>query len=135
MMKRIWWISLLAVVALVMVTVALGEKTPEAEKNVTPISDSELIEMMYDPEEATLIGETIRVEGYYGVFDEDTEDPYYYLVIAEPGSCCAETIEFIPDAGHRNFPEPDTLVALTGTLVMAQEDGYLRIQDATLSWE
>ena len=50
MMKRIWWISLLTAVALVMVTVALGEKTPEAEKNVTSISDSELIEMMYDPE-------------------------------------------------------------------------------------
>ncbi|MBQ9197409.1 MAG: hypothetical protein IJ157_09265 [Clostridia bacterium] len=138
-MKKNPWISILAVIVLtVFCAAALGETAEEPDINAIPVSASELIEMMYYPEDAALIGETIEIEGYFGgIYNEGTEDAYCFLVIAEPGSCCAESIRFIPDAACTEFPEPNTIVTLTGTLEKTETDEYsaLRIVNATLTWE
>ena len=138
MKKNLWLvIALIAAIALLSVS-AIGETAEEPEKKIISISASELIEMMYYPEEAALIGETITVAGYFGgVYNEGTEDAYCYLVIAEPGSCCAESIRFIPSAVNTEFPEPNTAVTLTGTLVKTEADEYspLHILNAALTWK
>lgn len=138
-MRKNPWISILAaIVLMVFGAAALGETAGEPDKNIIPISASELIEMLYYPEDAALIGETIAVEGYFGgIYNEGTEDAYCFLVIAEPGSCCAESIRFIPHASCTVFPEENTSVVLTGTLIKTETGGYagLRIIDAALTWE
>ncbi|MBR1584947.1 MAG: hypothetical protein IJ662_05345 [Clostridia bacterium] len=130
------WMGVLLIVAMMLPFFeAFGEM---AEITVHPVTAGELIEMMYDPEDAALIGETIEIEGYFGgIYNEGTEDAFSFLAIADPGSCCAESIRFIPDAACTAFPEPDTVVTLTGTLVKTETDGYsaLRILNATLTWE
>ena len=138
-MRKNPWISILAaIVLMVFGAAALGETAGEPDKNIIPINASELIEMLYYPEDTALIGETIAVEGYFGgIYNEGTEDAYCFLVIAESGSCCAESIRFIPHASCTVFPAENTLVVLTGTLIKTEAAGYagLRIIDATLTWE
>ena len=138
-MRKKPWLSILAAVALtVFAAAALGETAEEPNKSVISLSAGELIEMLYSPEDAALIGETIRVEGYFGgICNEGTEGASCFLVIAEPGSCCAESIRFIPDAACTEFPEPNTFVTLTGTLAKMDADGYsaLHILHAALTWE
>ncbi len=117
---------------------ALSETAEEPDTSIISVSAKELIEMMYAPEAAALIGEMIAVEGYFGgIYNEGTEDVYCFLAIAERGTCSTESIRFIPDAACTDFPEPNTVVILTGTLVKIEADGYsaLRILDATLTWE
>lgn len=138
-MRKNLWISILtAIILTVFCAAALGETAEEPEKTIIPVSASELIEMLYDAQNAALVGETIQVEGRFGgIYNEGTEDVYGFLVIANPGSCCAEGIRFIPDASCTVFPAENTLVVLTGTLIKTEAGGYagLRMIDATLTWE
>ncbi|MBQ8161637.1 MAG: hypothetical protein IJ083_12955 [Clostridia bacterium] len=138
-MKRTLWISILTLLVVMVLCVAiLGGTAEETDNSTVSISASDLIDMLYDPDNAALIGETITVEGYFGgLYNEGTDDAYCYLVVAEPGSCCAESVRFIPDAAVSEYPKSNTLVTLTGTLAKVETDGYsaLRILDATLVWE
>ena len=137
-MKKALWTVLLAAVILAAACAAFGEAAEETEPAAVPVSVGELVEMMYAPDSAAHVGETIRVEGTFGgVYNEGTEDAYCFLILAAPGACARESIRFIPDAACTAFPEPYTAVVLTGTLVRTETDGQsaLRILDAFLSWE
>ena len=138
-MKKTQWISIFtAAVLTLLCAAALGETAETPDKNIIPVSASDLIEMLYSPADVPHDGETISIEGYYGgLYNEGTEDAYGLLVIANPGSCCAEGIRFIPDASCTEFPELNTIVTLTGKLIKTESGGYigLRIIDATLKWE
>lgn len=138
-MRKNQWLAIALAAAIMLLCVSvLGETAEEPDKNVISVSAGELIGMLYFPDDAALIGETIEVAGYFGgIYNEGTEDASCFLVIAEPGSCCAESIRFIPDAACTAFPDPNTFVTLTGTLTKTEADGYsvLRIVDAILTWE
>ena len=73
--------------------------------------------------------------------DAETYLITYYLIVAAPGSCCAESITFIPDECCEAFPESGTMVELTGKLELMEMDGEmngratLHIVNAMLSWE
>ena len=135
-MKGKRWIAvLLAAVAALLCAAAFGETADKPEKTVYPVTVSEMIDMLYTPKGAPLVGETISITANFGgVVIEGTEDVYCFLVLARPGVCSSESIRFIPDASCAVFPEPNTVVTLTGTLIRT-ETGGLRIIDATLTWE
>ena len=137
MKKVVQFVSVLLILMLAAAT-ALSEKVDAESENPQEISANELIEMIYEPENASLIGQRIRVNGYFdsSVYEEDGI-AYYYLVIANPGSCCAEVIPYIPDTAVAAFPEYGTYVELTGLLERIDKDGYssLRIVNALITWE
>ena len=138
-MKKRSWARLLPALAMALAcAAACGAAAEKAENKVYPVSASELTEMLHAPDSAALVGEIISVTGSFGgVFAEDMKDLYCLLVLGNPGSCCAESIRFIPGAACKEFPRPNTPVTLTGTLKKTELNGYsgLRIVDADLTWK
>ena len=94
--------------------------------------------MLLAQNDAGLAGETISVTGFFGgIFNEGTEDVYGLLYLACADACCAESVLFFPGASCTEFPEKNTIVSLTGTLMEKETNGFtaLRISDAILAWE
>lgn len=64
---------------------------------------SEVYNMMMKPED--YIGRTVKMQGAFSVFYEDSTGRYYFsCIIADATACCSQGIEF-ELAGNFSFPE------------------------------
>lgn len=100
---------------------------------------SQVYDMVSDPD--SYIGKRVRVKGNFNYFrDDDTNQDYFAVVIADATACCAQGMEFVW-AGDHNFPMdyplPDSEITVTGTFGTYMENGfeYIQLSDADLKWD
>lgn len=113
----------------------LKSSTPGIDVDLTVLSStmiySEVYNMMAVPDD--YIGKTIKMEGAYSFFeDETTGKQYYACIIQDATACCAQGIEFVPTEDFRypeDFPEEGEDVTVVGTFSLYEENGF---QYATL---
>ncbi|MCR5595777.1 MAG: hypothetical protein K6G12_08010 [Lachnospiraceae bacterium] len=97
---------------------------------------AEVYNIMVAPED--YIGKTIRMQGTYLPYYDETKDKYYFsCIIKDAMACCAQGIEFeltddytFPD----DYPNEDSEIMVTGTFDTYEEDGgmYCTLREATL---
>ena len=88
--------------------------------------------MMYMPEE--YIGKTIKMEGSYSFYrDETSGAEYYSCIIKDATACCAQGIEFIP-GNPEAVPAEGEDVTVVGVFDTYMEGDYLyaTLRDATI---
>ncbi|MBR6258572.1 MAG: hypothetical protein IKR23_14555 [Lachnospiraceae bacterium] len=93
---------------------------------------SEVYNMMYMPEE--YIGKTIKMEGSYSFYrDETSGAEYYSCIIKDATACCAQGIEFIP-GNPEAVPAEGEDVTVVGVFDTYMEGDYLyaTLRDATI---
>ena len=93
---------------------------------------SEVYNMMYMPEE--YIGKTIKMEGSYTYYRDDTSGAEYYsCIIKDATACCAQGIEFIPE-NPEAIPAEGEDVTVVGVFDTYMEGDYLyaTLRDATI---
>ncbi|MBQ8982574.1 MAG: hypothetical protein IJ079_03210 [Lachnospiraceae bacterium] len=113
----------------------LKSSTPGIDVDLTALSStmiySEVYNMMAVPDD--YIGKTIKMEGAYTFFeDETTGKQYYACIIQDATACCAQGIEFVPTGDFtypEDFPEEGEDVTVVGTFSLYEENGF---QYATL---
>ena len=134
------------------VSVSVGE-TPESEpvEESTPeISDvdldltqlsktmvyAEVYNIMVEPE--SYVGKTIRMNGDYYIYTDDTTgQQYYYCIIRDATACCAQGIEFVLTDDYKfpeDYPEEGAFVTVSGRFDTYMEDDllYCTLRDAVL---
>lgn len=87
---------------------------------------SEVYNMMYEPE--TYIGKTIKMDGLFTAYhDESSGNNYYACIIQDAAACCAQGMEFIltydyvyPD----DYPEEGGLITVVGVFDTYMEGDY-----------
>ena len=109
---------------------------PSVDVDLTALSAtmvySEVFQMMYYPED--YVGKTVKMEGLYDHFhDDSTGKDYYACIIQDATACCAQGIEFRLSDGE--YPADSTNdVAVRGTFEIYEENGakYCTLMDAEL---
>ena len=95
---------------------------------------SEVYNMMALPEE--YIGKTIRMEGLFSYYHDDTTGKdYFACIIQDATACCAQGIEFELEGEHTypdDYPEEGTIVKVEGVFdtYMEGENKYCTLRDA-----
>lgn len=96
-------------------------------------------QLMVDPD--TYIGKTIRMKGiYYSTLVEDIGNRYFYCIISDAASCCAQGLEFVWDDGSHvypdEYPEEESNIVVEGTFETYREDGdsnlYCRLKNSQM---
>ena len=92
--------------------------------------------MMCSPDD--YLGKTIKMDGAYSVFHDETTDMYYHAcIITDATACCAQGIEFeltddyvYPD----DYPQEGETICVTGTFEKYQEgeNWYYTLKNAEL---
>lgn len=126
------------------------EEPVEEIKSTTEISDvdldltqlsktmvyAEVYNIMVEPE--SYVGKTIRMNGDYYIYkDETTGQQYYYCVIRDATACCAQGIEFELTEDYKfpeDYPEEGAFVTVSGRFDTYMEDDllYCTLRDAVL---
>ena len=87
---------------------------------------SEVYDMMYYPEK--YVGKSIRMEGLYSFFhDETTGNDYHACYIADASACCAQGIEFVLNDSYTypgDYPEVNEDIVVSGVFDTYFEDEY-----------
>lgn len=121
-------------------------KEPEKEEGIDldlskmsgTVVYSQVYNMMASPED--FIGKTIRVAGYFDVYeDAETGNNYFACMIPDATACCAQGLEFLWAGEHTypdDYPEPGCDMTMTGRFETYEEDGteYMRLADAEVEW-
>ncbi len=121
-------------------------KAPEKEEGIDldlskmsgTVVYSQVYNMMVSPED--FIGKTIRVAGYFDVYeDAETGNNYFACMIPDATACCAQGLEFLWAGEHTypdDYPEPGCDMTMTGRFETYEEDGteYMRLADAEVEW-
>ena len=121
-------------------------KEPEKEEGIDldlskmsgTVVYSQVYNMMASPED--YIGKTIRVAGYFDVYeDAETGNNYFACMIPDATACCAQGLEFLWAGEHTypdDYPEPGCDMTMTGRFETYEEDGaeYIRLADAEVEW-
>lgn len=93
---------------------------------------SEVFQMCYYPE--NYIGKTVKMDGFYDVYQDETSGKVYYAcIIQDATACCAQGIEF--QLAGNNYPdETVTEVTVKGTFDIYEENGtkYCTLKDSEL---
>ena len=109
---------------------------PSVDVDLTALSAtmvySEVFQMMYYPED--YIGKTVKMEGLYDHYhDDSTGKDYYSCIIQDATACCAQGIEFqLSDGAYPADATSDVMVK--GTFETYEENGakYCTLVDAEL---
>ncbi len=87
---------------------------------------SEVYNMMALPEE--YIGKTIRMEGLFSYYHDDTTGKdYFACIIQDATACCAQGIEFELEGNHKfpdDYPEEGGYVKVEGVFTTYKEGDY-----------
>lgn len=87
---------------------------------------SEVYNMMTLPEE--YIGKTIRMEGMFSYYRDDTTGKdYFACIIQDATACCAQGIEFELEGNHKypdDYPEEGGYVKVEGVFTTYKEGEY-----------
>lgn len=146
--KRMVMLLLLALCALAAEASAFSlfgkpeEKAEGVDLDLSKLSGtvvySQVYNMMVTPED--FIGKTIRVAGYFDVYeDAETGNNYFACIIPDATACCAQGLEFLWADEHPypdDYPEPGCDMTMTGRFETYEEDGmeYMRLADAQVEW-
>ena len=110
-----------------------GAPTPEREditENSSTLSStmvySEVYNMMAIPED--YIGKTVKMDGIFSSFCDDSTGKYYYAcIIMDATACCSQGIEFELEGEHKypdDYPEVGEQVCVVGTFDTYKEGEY-----------
>lgn len=97
---------------------------------------SEVYNMMSVPE--SYIGKTVKMNGQFSYYqDPNTKNQYFACIIADATACCSQGLEFTLSGEHtypNDYPEPGSVVTVTGTFEVYEEDGsrYCRLANSAL---
>lgn len=98
---------------------------------------SEVYNMMVTPED--YIGKTIKMKGQFAVYqNEETNNLYYAVIIADATACCSQGLEFIWKGDHsypNDYPESGKEITVVGEFQTYEENGvqYCHLIDADIS--
>ena len=98
---------------------------------------SEVYNMMVAPED--YIGKTIKMDGMFSFFhDDSTGNDYYACIIMDATACCSQGIEFVPTDDYTypdDFPEQGGEICVVGVFDIYEEgeNKYCTLRNATLS--
>ena len=119
------------------------ESTPEISEvdlDLTQLSKTmvyaEVYNIMVEPE--SYVGKTIRMNGDYYIYTDDTTgQQYYYCIIRDATACCAQGIEFVLTDDYKfpeDYPEEGAFVTVSGHFDTYMEDDllYCTLRDAVL---
>lgn len=102
------------------------------------VAYAQVYQMMYEPE--AYEGKTVRMAGYFDVFeDQDTGIVYTSCIIPDAAACCAQGFEFVWAGEHawpEAYPEPGAFLTVTGRFETYLEDDwlYIHLVDADVEW-
>lgn len=112
----------------------------EIDVDLTKLSStmvySEVYNIMYNS--ANYIGKTIKMNGAFDVYhDETTDKNYYACIIADALACCAQGIEFDLNGDlvyPNDYPDVGSDITVVGTFELYEEDGitYARLGNANM---
>ncbi|MCR5721827.1 MAG: hypothetical protein K6G72_05755 [Lachnospiraceae bacterium] len=97
---------------------------------------AEVYNIMMEPE--TYVGKSIRMNGDYYIYTDDTTgQQYFYCVIRDATACCAQGIEFVLTDDYKfpeDYPEEGAFVTVSGRFDTYMEDDllYCTLRDAVL---
>lgn len=97
---------------------------------------SEVYNMMCSPDD--YLGKTMKMDGVYSVYHDETTDKYYHAcIITDATACCAQGIEFeLTDdyAYPDDYPREGETICVTGTFDKYQEgeNWYYTLKNAEL---
>ena len=83
---------------------------------------AEMLCIQEDPEE--YIGKTIKVEGYFYIYESDIRNVYVCLV-TDSTACCTVGLEFRLAGEHKypdDYPKPNELITVAGTFNAYSDD-------------
>lgn len=98
---------------------------------------SEVYDMLTEPDK--YIGKTVKMDGFFNYFHDQTTDNYYYAcIIKDATACCSQGIEFVPKGDRKypdDFPEVYDSISVVGTFdtYMEGENQYCTLRDATMT--
>ena len=82
--------------------------------------------MMYYPE--NYVGKTVKMNGVYAVYHDESTDKYYHAcIISDATACCSQGIEFELTENYTypdDYPEEGGQICVTGTFDTYQEGEY-----------
>ena len=140
-MKKLLSLSLALCILCTFAACALA--AAKIDLDLAPLSGTAVYAQVYnilmDPE--PFLGRTIRIAGYYDVYeDPETNTVYHACIIPDATACCAQGIEFVW-AGEHTFPddykELGTDLTVTGRLETYVENGitYMHLTEAEVEWD
>ena len=87
---------------------------------------SEVYNMLTTPED--YIGKTVKMDGFFNYFHDQTTDNYYFAcIIKDATACCSQGLEFVLAGDHKypdDYPELNQEIAVTGTFDTYTEGEY-----------
>lgn len=92
----------------------------DADVDLTILSSTmvfgEVFNMIIYPEE--YLEKTIKIRGeYYSYYDEETDDRYFFVIVADALGCCAQGLEFVLNDDYtypEDYPEDGAEVEFIG---------------------
>ena len=81
------------------------------------------------------LGKTIKYEGIFDIYHEDTGIDYYFVIRYGPGCCGIDLNAGLEVAWDKSYPEQNDWVEVVGVLEDYEEDGndYLRLALSSLT--
>ena len=82
----------------------------------------QIFDMTQNPDR--YIGKTVRAEGNFTYYQDPAGKDYFSVFIPDAAACCSQGIEFILTGEHKypdDFPEPGSLITVTGTFSSYEE--------------
>ena len=106
---------------------AEGQAPPaEFDEDLTKLSETmryaEILNIQAEPE--SYIGKTIKLEGYFYIYESDIRNVYVCLV-PDSTACCTAGLEFRLAGEHKfpdDYPKPDELITVAGTFGAYSDD-------------
>ncbi len=97
---------------------------------------AEVYNMMSHPED--YIGKTVRMDGVYAVYHDESTDKYYHAcVISDATACCSQGIEFELKGDHSypdDYPEEGSRICVEGVFDTYNEGDqmYCTLRDSAI---
>ena len=98
----------------------------EFDLDLTELNDTmryaQVLLMQAEPEE--YIGKTVKVEGYFYIYEGDIRNVYVCLV-PDSTACCTAGLEFRLAGEHKfpdDYPKSDELITVAGTFAPYSDD-------------
>lgn len=104
--------------------------TPGIDVDLTAMSSTMVFAKVYDmlvqPE--SYVGKTIKMQGQYAAFYDETAETYYHaVIIADATACCSQGLEFVWKGEHTypdDYPEEYSEIEVTGVFQPIEEGEY-----------
>lgn len=108
-----------------------GGNTEGVDVDLTSLSStmvySEVYSMMYRPED--YVGKTIKMDGQFAVYHDETTGNYYFAcIIEDAAACCSQGIEFVLTEDYsypEDYPKEGGEITVIGVFDTYMEDDFM----------